>query len=67
VDIAYDANQPSPKLGGIYAGGFIVVDAAGTRHFLPNDIKEAHPRALITRDGKETDYDFPAKWRLRVR
>lgn len=59
VDIAYSPKKPLPALGGIHAGGFVVVDALGTRHFLRNDIREAHLRALVTRDGKDTEYDFP--------
>jgi Protein of unknown function (DUF1559) len=66
LDIACDPDKPLPKLGGIYPGGFIAVDAGGTRHFIPNTIKEAHLRALITRDGKESD-DFLPEWKLRVR
>ncbi len=58
MDIAYDPKKPLPALGGIHPGGFVVVDALGTRHFLSN-IGEAHLRALITRDGRDTEYDFP--------
>lgn len=66
VDLAYDPAKPLPKLGGIYPSGFIAVDAGGIRHFIPSTIKEAHLRALITRDGKEAD-DFLPEWKLRVR
>ena len=59
VDIAYDPAQRLPKFGGVYAGGFFAVDAAGGRHFIPADIKTDHLRALITRDGKDYEYDFP--------
>jgi hypothetical protein len=67
MDIVYGPAKPPPKLGGLYPGGFVAVDAGGSRHFIPGEIKEAHLRALITRDGKEDGYDFPTGWDLRVR
>jgi hypothetical protein len=66
VDIPCDPAKPLPNLGGIHAGGFVVVNAGGSRHFLPSEIKEAHLRALITRDGGET-YDFPEGSEIRAR
>lgn len=66
VDIPYDPAKPLPKLGGIHAGGFVVVNAGGSRHFLRSDLKEASLRALITRDGKEI-YDFPEGSEIRIR
>jgi hypothetical protein len=64
VDIA---EKPLPKLGGLYASGFSAVDAGGTRHLIPGDIREAHLRALITRDGKELGFDFTPGWKLYTR
>jgi hypothetical protein len=66
VDIPYDPAKPLPKLGGIHAGGFVVVNAGGSRHFLPSDIQETDLRALITCDGKEV-VDFPRGSEIRAR
>jgi hypothetical protein len=52
-DLAYDPNQPLPKLGGHRPGGFVAAFCDGSVRILPQTIKEAVLRAVITRNGGE--------------
>jgi prepilin-type processing-associated H-X9-DG protein len=53
-DIAYDAKQPLPKLGGYYPGGFNAAFADGSVRFLHDGIDDQALRALITKAGGES-------------
>ena len=62
-DIAYEANQPLPKLGGFYEGGFHIAFADGSVHFLSEDVSEKTFREWITRNGGEVVPDSErARW-----
>ena len=52
-DIPYDTAKPLPALGGFFEGGFHVVMADGSVHFLPSTVSEKVLRALISKDGGE--------------
>jgi prepilin-type processing-associated H-X9-DG protein len=52
-DLAYDAKNPVPKLGGIFETGFNVAMCDGSVRFLKPDIDEKLIRALITPQGGE--------------
>jgi hypothetical protein len=56
-DLAYDADGPLPKLGGLFADGFSAAFADGSVRFIPRDLDEETVRALITRNGGE-----PVEW-----
>jgi hypothetical protein len=53
-DLTFASDQPLPRLGGHYAGGFSDAFADGSIHFLPEQIDEKTLRGLITRNGDET-------------
>jgi hypothetical protein len=54
-DLPYEANQPLPKLG-LFSGGFLVVAADGSVHWLPSTFAEQDIRNAITvDDGQAVD------------
>jgi hypothetical protein len=46
--LPYDPDQPLPRLGGHFRGGFFALFADGSVRFLPNDTNEKRLRAYIT-------------------
>ncbi len=52
-DIAYDANGPLPKLGGVFHDGFLVCLFDGQQMFVPNAFNETLFRAMVTPRGGE--------------
>jgi hypothetical protein len=58
-DLAYDPDKPFPKLGGLFPGGFHVVMADGSAHFLSEKISaETLHHAIQCDDGVPLGYDF---------
>ncbi len=53
-DIPYDPDEPLPKLGGYYEGGFNAASCDGSCRFISGNVKEEVLRALITKAGGET-------------
>ncbi len=53
ADLAYDANKPLPKLGGLFKEGINAAFADGSVHWLKKDFDEPTMRAVITRNGGE--------------
>ncbi len=51
--LLYDRNQPLPKLGGFFAGGFNAALGDGSVKFFRSTMPESQLRAWITRDGAE--------------
>jgi hypothetical protein len=52
-DIAFDPQQPLPKLGGLRSGGFFNAFADGSVHFFAEDFDPDLLRKLMTKDGGE--------------
>jgi len=52
-ELAYDADKPTPKVGGIFEAGFNGVMCDGSVRFLPKTIDDKLLRALITINGGE--------------
>ena len=52
-ELIYDPNAPLPPLGGHFTGGFQVVMADGSIHWVSKSVSETTLRAAITRDGGE--------------
>jgi hypothetical protein len=50
-DIAYDAKQPLPKLGGVYEQGFLTLFADGSVRFISSSIDETTLRGMFTKAG----------------
>jgi len=57
-DLAYDAQQPLPKLGGVFEGGFHVALCDGSVRFIPASVEARVLHAMITRAGGEV-FEFP--------
>lgn len=51
--LLYDRNQPLPKLGGLFPGGYQTVLADGSVKFFRDAMPEDKLRAWITKDGGE--------------
>jgi hypothetical protein len=61
-DVAYAANQPLPRLGGLYRGAFLVAMADGSVRIVSKKTSEKTIRAAITANGGEIldpDWDTP--------
>jgi hypothetical protein len=56
-ELEYAADQPLPKLGGLYPGGFHVLSYRGMVAFVPDGTPEATVRALITVNACDTVTD----------
>jgi hypothetical protein len=52
-ELAYDAEKPLPKLGGLFADGFHAAMMDGAVLFFRNEIDERSLRAYITANGRE--------------
>jgi hypothetical protein len=52
-DQVYRADQPLPRLGGLFSNGFNVAFDAGAVRFIRRSVREKTMRALITRNGGE--------------
>jgi hypothetical protein len=52
-DLAYAAERPVPKLGGLFKEGFHLVTGDGFCRFVKKDVDEKLLHALITRNGEE--------------
>jgi hypothetical protein len=52
-DLAYAADKPVPKLGGLFEGGFNAAFADGAVRFFSKSMAEQTLRAYITRNGGE--------------
>jgi hypothetical protein len=52
-ELIYDPNGPLPPLGGHFTGGFQVVMADGSVHWVSKSVSETTLRAAITRGGGE--------------
>jgi hypothetical protein len=52
-DLAYDADKPLPKIGGLFEGGFNAALCDGSVHFISKTVSEKTLRAAITRAGGE--------------
>jgi len=53
ADLVYRADQPLPRLGGLFSNGFNVAFDAGAVRFIRRSVREKTMRALITRNGGE--------------
>src|SRR5262249_26736525 len=53
VDVAYDAQKPLPKLGGIFDGAFNVAMCDGSVRFVPKGVKDENLKKFITVAGGE--------------
>ncbi len=51
--LLYDRNQPLPKLGGLFTGGYNAALGDGSVKFFRHTMPESQLRAWITRDGGE--------------
>ncbi len=58
ADLAYDDDQPLPKLGTLWQSGFLCLFADGHVQTIPRDVQETQLRLAITRKGKQAD-EFP--------
>jgi RNA polymerase sigma factor (sigma-70 family) len=52
-DLTYAADKALPKLGGVYAEGFMAAFCDGSVQFISKNTSEQKVRALITRNGGE--------------
>ncbi|MCL6503895.1 MAG: DUF1559 domain-containing protein [Pirellulales bacterium] len=57
-DLPYDAQQPLPKLGGVFNEGFHVALCDGSVRFIPASVEARVLHAMITRAGTEA-FEFP--------
>jgi hypothetical protein len=57
ADLAYNADKPLPRLGGLFNGGFHIVTADGRVRFIQQRLGDMVLRSLITRNGGE-----PINW-----
>jgi prepilin-type processing-associated H-X9-DG protein len=53
VDVAYDAQKPLPKLGGVFDGNFNVAFCDGSVRFVPKGVKDENLKKFITVAGGE--------------
>jgi RNA polymerase sigma factor (sigma-70 family) len=58
ADIAYDAEKPLPKLGGVFKDGFCALVGDGAARFVPRDISDADLRPWITPAAKDVSGQF---------
>jgi hypothetical protein len=57
-ELVYDPKKPTPKLGGVFEGGFHVAMCDGSVRYLPAKIDDKVLRAIITANGGEV-VDIP--------